>query len=55
MYRKMKDEELEFIVGGLYTPLFKKKFYKADNLEDKESSKSIPEKNQIVTEKNVLA
>lgn len=55
MYKKMKDEELEFVVGGLYTPIVKKKYYHANNLDKKKSSKVNVGENKGISEKNVLA
>jgi len=55
MYKKMKDEELDLVVGGLCSPISKEKFYSTKNPKKTELPKVDIGKNQIVSEKNVLA
>jgi len=40
MYKKMKDKELDNIVGGLYSPIVEKKNYGSEK-EEKHENKNI--------------
>lgn len=50
MYKKMKDEEIDFVVGGLATPIVK------DNFIDKNVNSISKKKNNVSdSDENVLA